>query len=109
MSDIDPVDDAAPVTPEPGFFEPEHAPAPAVSPAPDAAVFQTSDASAEPALHAPDTAIEPATTSPVWARAWREVTSGLQTLVSAAVYATLIVTFVVQVARVDGLSMAPTL
>jgi signal peptidase I len=44
-----------------------------------------------------------------WARAWRDLMSGLQTLVSAAVYATLIVTFGFQVARVDGLSMAPTL
>src|SRR5512145_879173 len=42
-------------------------------------------------------------------RVWREVVSGVQTLVSAAVYATLIVTFGFQVARVDGLSMAPTL
>src|SRR4030095_4981030 len=33
----------------------------------------------------------------------------IQTLLSAAVYATLIVTFVAQVARVDGMSMAPTL
>jgi signal peptidase I len=45
----------------------------------------------------------------VWARMGREIMTGLQTLVSAAVYATLIVTFGVQVARVDGLSMAPTL
>ena len=45
----------------------------------------------------------------VWVRLGREVMTGLQTLVSAAVYATLIVTFGVQVARVDGLSMAPTL
>ena len=44
-----------------------------------------------------------------WARMGREIVSGLQTLVSAAVYATLIVTFGFQVARVDGLSMAPTL
>ena len=42
-------------------------------------------------------------------RMGRELMAGLQTLVSAAVYATLIVTFVVQVARVDGLSMSPTL
>ena len=42
-------------------------------------------------------------------RMGREVMTGVQTLVSAAVYATLIVTFGVQVARVDGLSMAPTL
>ena len=44
-----------------------------------------------------------------WTRMWREVWSAVQTLVSAAVYATLIVTFGFQVARVDGLSMAPTL
>jgi signal peptidase I len=44
-----------------------------------------------------------------WARAGLEVVSGVQTLVSAAVYATLIVTFGFQVARVDGQSMAPTL
>jgi len=42
-------------------------------------------------------------------RAGRDLASGLQTLLSAAVYATLIVTFGVQVARVDGQSMAPTL
>ena len=44
-----------------------------------------------------------------WVRAGQEVVAGLKTLVSAAVYATLIVTFGFQVARVDGLSMAPTL
>ena len=44
-----------------------------------------------------------------WARAGRDLVSGLQTLISAAVYATRIVTFGVQVARVDGQSMAPTL
>jgi signal peptidase I len=45
----------------------------------------------------------------IWLRIGRELLTGVQTLVSAAVYATLIVTFGVQVARVDGLSMAPTL
>jgi signal peptidase I len=44
-----------------------------------------------------------------WERIGGDVLSGVQTLFSAAVYATLIVTFGVQVARVDGLSMAPTL
>ncbi len=44
-----------------------------------------------------------------WRRVWVEVVSGVQTLFSAAVYATLIVTFGFQVARVDGMSMAPTL
>jgi signal peptidase I len=48
-------------------------------------------------------------TAAAWSRMWREIVSGVQTLVSAAVYATLIVTFGFQVARVDGLSMAPTL
>jgi signal peptidase I len=47
--------------------------------------------------------------SGAWRRMGREIVSGMQTLVSAAVYATLIVTFGFQVARVDGLSMAPTL
>lgn len=44
-----------------------------------------------------------------WQRLGTEVVAGVQTLFSAAVYATLIVTFVCQVARVDGLSMEPTL
>ncbi len=44
-----------------------------------------------------------------WQRLGSEIVSGVQTLFSAAVYATLIVTFGFQVARVDGLSMAPTL
>jgi signal peptidase I len=44
-----------------------------------------------------------------WRRMGREAVAAVQTLLSAAVYATLIVTFGVQVARVDGLSMAPTL
>ena len=44
-----------------------------------------------------------------WRRAGQEIVAAAQTLLSAGVYATLIVTFCVQVARVDGLSMAPTL
>jgi signal peptidase I len=44
-----------------------------------------------------------------WKKMGAEIVAAVQTLVSAAVYATLIVTFGVQVARVDGLSMAPTL
>ena len=38
-----------------------------------------------------------------------ELTAWTRTLASTAVYATLIVTFVGQIARVEGLSMAPTL
>jgi signal peptidase I len=44
-----------------------------------------------------------------FARITEEVVAWLKTLASAAVYATLIVTFVFQVARVEGQSMAPTL
>lgn len=40
---------------------------------------------------------------------WAEILLWIRTLASAAVYATLIVTFGFQVARVDGMSMAPTL
>lgn len=44
-----------------------------------------------------------------WRFVGREVMFGARTLCSAAVYAIFIVTFVFQVARVDGRSMAPTL
>jgi signal peptidase I len=44
-----------------------------------------------------------------WSRVWDELVAWFKTLVSAAVYATLIVTFGFQVARVDGQSMVPTL
>src|SRR5882762_10249105 len=55
------------------------------------------------------TTIEPVDHVNAWKRMGREIVAAVQTLLSAAVYATLIVTFGVQVARVDGLSMAPTL
>jgi signal peptidase I len=61
-----------------------------------------------PAPPDPSGALPPAAPS-AWTRAGQEIVAGLKTLVSAAVYATLIVTFGFQVARVDGLSMAPTL
>ncbi|MDE3153894.1 MAG: signal peptidase I [Acidobacteriota bacterium] len=44
-----------------------------------------------------------------WGRVGAELFSWVKTLISAAVYATFIVTFGFQVARVDGMSMAPTL
>ncbi len=44
-----------------------------------------------------------------WAVVRAEIVAWVKTLGSAAVYATLIVTFGFQVARVEGLSMAPTL
>ncbi len=72
----------------------------AATDSPATTAFQAHD------VHSPAEA--PATGDP-WARIGREIASGVQTLISAAVYATLIVTFGFQVARVDGLSMAPTL
>ncbi len=60
----------------------------------------------QPAVHAHE---DPVVRESPWKRMGREILAGVQTLVSAAVYATLIVTFGFQVARVDGLSMAPTL
>jgi signal peptidase I len=77
----------------------------------EAATPETLPAPADPAPVAlPAAEIDtPVPTVSVWTRIGRDIVSGLQTLVSAAVYATLIVTFGFQVARVDGLSMAPTL
>jgi len=71
------------------------------------------DSAAAPAI-AEDAIVTPAPAplQPVasaWQRIGAELVAGVQTLFSAAVYATLLVTFVIQVARVDGLSMAPTL
>jgi signal peptidase I len=63
-----------------------------------------------PLLAVPAQAVPiPAHVDNAWIRLGREIMSGIQTLLSAAMYATLIVTFGFQVARVDGLSMAPTL
>ncbi len=59
-----------------------------------------------PQLHVPSAASRPY--FPV-SRIAEELVSWFKTLASAAVYATLIVTFVGQVARVDGSSMLPTL
>jgi signal peptidase I len=78
-------------------LEPVDAPAPAPRELSPTFAFDAAPAEAAPASLSP------------WQRMGREILSGLQTLVSAAVYATLIVTFGFQVARVDGLSMAPTL
>jgi signal peptidase I len=66
-------------------------------------------------LQAAGLAIEPAPdlrlTSPgiSFAQVQEEIVAWIKTLVSAGVYAILIVTFGVQVARVEGQSMAPTL
>jgi signal peptidase I len=56
----------------------------------------------------PRVVVEPAGPS-VWERLGEEILTWFKTLASAAVYATLIVTFICQVARVEGHSMSPTL
>jgi signal peptidase I len=86
-------------------------PMPVVQPAAQtdaAALPQTSDFPSQTSLAAaPMPDASPAVSA--WRRMGREIVAAVQTLLSAAVYATLIVTFGFQVARVDGLSMAPTL
>ncbi len=64
--------------------------------------------SAPVAVHVPP-ARPRASAGEVLARIAEELFAWLKTLVSAAVYATLIVTFGFQIARVEGHSMAPTL
>ena len=65
------------------------------------------DAEQAPTIHS--RASTGAPEQPSWSRVWGELVAWFKTLVSAAVYATLIVTFGFQVARVDGHSMVPTL
>jgi len=88
---------------EPAETLPDTPPLP-LEPLPAAAVAMPA-----PPFEAAPAADPHANLSIAWKRMGHEILSGLQTLVSAAVYATLIVTFGFQVARVDGLSMAPTL
>ena len=75
---------------------------PGLRPAPESPTGGDSPVGIEPPEHTGDTEVG-------WKRLRREVSAGLKTLLSAAVYATLIVTFGFQVARVDGRSMSPTL
>jgi signal peptidase I len=90
--------------PQATFFDTDHL-APAEQPAAEA-LPPSADAASIPT---PAPVEAPAPISNLWTRVGRDIVSGVQTLLSAAVYATLIVTFGFQVARVDGLSMAPTL
>lgn len=63
-----------------------------------------------PGHHAPPAqAAEHAPGASTWDRFVEELITWFKTLASAAVYATLIVTFIFQVARVEGQSMEPTL
>ena len=82
--------------------------------------YRAPDVQAEPMLAADQAAMAPSAVlaasdaahldgATVANRIAEEVVAWLKTLASAAVYATLIVTFGFQVARVEGQSMAPTL
>jgi len=63
-----------------------------------------------PAVTAAADATAPAVDRGARLAAWRdELLAWVRTLAQATVYATLVVTFVMQVARVEGQSMAPTL
>jgi signal peptidase I len=88
-------------SPEPLAFQDSPVAAPTEPPA---------DAVESPSESAHHASVEAAERrSQAWRRIGHELMATLQTLLSAAVYATLIVTFGFQIARVDGLSMAPTL
>jgi signal peptidase I len=80
---------------------------------PDIAVEATPDMTVEdvavPVVHRSPDAPRPTAASVRLAQLREELTAWVKTLVSAAVYAVLIVTFGFQVARVEGQSMAPTL
>jgi signal peptidase I len=107
-------------SPEPTLLDPEPVsadPASAVldasasgAPATAYAETVTPARTAAPALPLADPPLAPALRQQdAWKQRRQELMGGIQTLLSAAVYATLIVTFGFQVARVDGRSMAPTL
>jgi signal peptidase I len=87
---------------QPLFPAPVESPGVAPDTVPVAAEGLAAGATAEPSA-------QPASRGRQWRTAAKEVAAGVQTLVSAAVYAALIVTFGFQVARVDGMSMEPTL
>ena len=103
--------------PQPGLFEdrPTHAAAePGSTFVHTAQPFQHDPLIGPDPLHAPagpahDPRLALDGTSLWLNRLGEELVAWLKTLASAAVYATLIVTFGFQVARVEGMSMAPTL
>lgn len=95
--------------PEPDRFEEptvEAYPAPAVSPD---VIVPGDQGAAAVAAPAPDGRLAVEGSSAWLNRLGEELVAWFKTLASAAVYATLIVTFGFQVARVEGMSMAPTL
>jgi signal peptidase I len=103
-------------TPTHGYEQPVHAYAPAADAGPQAEALLPmvdpllpSDPASGAIAASPDARLAMDGTT-VWLnRLGEELVAWLKTLASAAVYATLIVTFGFQVARVEGMSMAPTL
>jgi signal peptidase I len=95
--------------PEPESFE-SFRPVPAADPfiAPEPLVAAEPVPAMTAGMIPPDARATESNAFPV-SRIAEEVVAWLKTLASAAVYATLIVTFGFQVARVEGQSMAPTL
>lgn len=89
----------------PAVFIPAHPPHPATGADPLAAGEAHARQATSDTLRAPDRRQWSDTLS----RVGEELVAWLKTVVSAAVYATLIVTFGFQVARVEGSSMIPTL
>jgi len=91
----------------PGYTETTPFPQfPGMSPYPDARGRIAAEAAAAPPVQLEDPAQQVLDRLNVWKD---ELIAWFKTLASAAVYATLIVTFGFQVARVEGQSMAPTL
>ena len=91
-----------------------YVPPPAYTPPPGHDAFHPADpvlgTAADPAAAAAAAPVPTVDSASVWLnRIGEELVAWLKTLASAAVYATLIVTFGFQVARVEGMSMAPTL
>jgi signal peptidase I len=105
--DFRPADPAG--TPEPPAQAPYEAEAYAPPPMTAADGIVPGEQAAAIAAPAPDARMALDGTSLWLARVGEELVAWFKTLASAAVYATLIVTFGFQVARVEGMSMAPTL
>ncbi len=97
-------------TPVEAFAAPSAPPADAYAP-PPLALAPSEGLTGDPgiAVAAPEPRLALDGTSLWLNRLGEELVAWLKTLASAAVYATLIVTFGFQVARVEGMSMAPTL
>jgi signal peptidase I len=101
---------AAPASSRPDTYAPQPAPVADAFSAPEPTVAAEAAHLTAAQVPVPDARLAPPDAGSIGVgRVVEEVVAWLKTLASAAVYATLIVTFGFQVARVEGLSMAPTL